>query len=455
MNVTLENINPTTAKITVAVEESDYKEKFDKELKEISRTHTIPGFRKGHVPMGQLMRMFGKQVKSDILNHEVFNAVVKYLQDNKVGVLGEPLPVEVNEISLDCKDYNFEYEIGLAPEFNVNVDKSVVLPYYVIKVDDEMKAKQNEMLRERFGSQQPGESVEPRAIVKGVMMELDADGKVKETEDAIQVTSAIVAPFLFKDKAEADKFMDKKVGDKVVFNPAATCGANAAEMASMLNIDKNKAAEVKSDFEFVISEIIVNRLAELNQEFYDEVFGKGKITSEEEYNKAVEAMIASQLAPNSEQLFAIETEKEFIKKYGNVELPVEFLKKWLIARNEELNADNIDAAYADMEDSIKWQLIKEQIIRNADIKIEEADVMNFAKSIAANQFAQYGMTNIDDETITDYAKRILADKNSRSHIIEEVGNRKLFNAVKSLAEIDTKEVSIDEFKKIAEAIQKA
>lgn len=455
MNVTLENINPTTAKISVAVGESDYKEKFDKELKEISRTHTIPGFRKGHVPMGQLLRMFGKQVKSDILNHEVFNAVVKYLQENKVNVLGEPMPVEVKEISLDCKDYNFEYEIGLAPEFNITLDKSLVLPYYVIKIDDEMKARQNEMLRERFGSQQPGETVEPRAIVKGVMMELDAEGKVKETEDAIQVTSAIVAPFLFKDNAEADKFMDKKVGDKVVFNPAATCDSNAAEMASMLNIDKNRAAEVKSDFEFVISEIIVNRLAELGQEFYDEVFGKGKVTTEEDYNKAVEAMIASQLAPNSEQLFAVETEKELIKKFGNVELPVEFLKKWLIARNEELNADNIDAAYADMENSIKWQLIKEQIIRNAEIKIEEDDVLNFAKSIAASQFAQYGMTNIDDETVTDYAKRILADKNSRSHIIEEVGNRKLFNAIKNLAEIETKEVSLDEFKKVAEEIQKA
>lgn len=454
MNVTLEKINPTTAKINVAVEEADYKDKFDKELKQISKTHSIPGFRKGHVPMGQLLRMFGKQVKSDILNHEVFNAVIKYIQENKVEVLGEPLPDEVKEISLEQKDYNFSYEIGLSPEMNVVVDKSIEIPYYVIAVDDEMKNRQNEMLRERFGSQQPGETVEPRAVVKGVMMELDADGKVREDADAIQVNSAIVAPFLFKSKEQADLFMDHKVGDKIKFNPAATCEGNVAELSSMLNIDKDKAADVKADFEFVISEIIVNRLAELNQEFFDEVFGKDKVTSEEEYNKAVEAMVASQLAPNSERLFTISAEKVLVDKFGNVELPDEFLKRWLIARNEELNADNIDAAYADMKNSIYWQLIKERIAKAADIKVEEDDVLGYAKSIAAQQFAQYGMTNLDDETITDYARRILADKNHRSHIVEEVGNVKLFNAIRSLANVEAKTVSLDEFKQIAEEIQK-
>lgn len=454
MNVTLENQTPTTAKIVVKVDENDYQKQFDEKLKEISRTHNIPGFRKGHVPKAQLLRMFGKQVKSDVLNHEVFNAVINYLRDNKVNVLGEPLPVEMKEVSLDQKDYTFEYEIGLAPEFDVTIDKSIDLPYYQIEIDDEMRNRQNDMLRERFGSQQPGETVEPRAVVKGVMMELDAEGKVKETADAIQVNNAIVAPFLFKSKEQADKFMDKKVGDKVVFNPAETCEANVAEMASMLNVDKDIAANVKSDFEFVISEIIVNRLAELNQEFFDEVFGKDKIHSEEEYNKAVEAMIASQLAPNSEQLFAIETEKKLLEKFGNVELPDEFLKRWLIARNEELNADNIDAAYADMVNSIKWQLLRDEITRKNDIKVEPDDTLNYAKSIAAQQFAQYGMTNLDDETITDYAKRILADRNSRSRIVDEVTNRKLFNAIKSLANVENKIVSLDDFKKHAEEVQK-
>lgn len=454
MNVTFEKSSDVAGKIIVDVEENDYKDKLEKELKEIGRTHAIPGFRKGHVPTSELKRRFGKQVKSDVLNHEVYNAVVKYLQDNKLSVLGEPMPVEVKEISLDDKDFKFEYEIGLAPEFDINVDKDLKLPYYTLAITDEMVKEQDDALRQRFGAQVPGEAFEKRALVKGVMMELDEDGNVKTSDDAIQVTAAIVAPFLFKSEEEAAKFEGKKVGDKVVFNPAATCEGNVTELSSMLNIDKEKAANVKSDFEIAISEIIVNKPAELGEEFYNEVFGKDKVKTEEEYFNNVKAMIAAQLAPNSENLFRIEAEKILVDKFGNKELPVEFLKKWLVARNEELTADNIDAEFEKMSDSIKWQLIKERIAKQADIKIEEADALNYAKSIAARQFAQYGMTNLDDATITDYAKRILSDKNSRSRIIEEVGDSKLFNALKSLADVKPEELTLDQFKAKAEEAQK-
>ena len=190
----------------------------------------------------------------------------------------------------------------------------------------------------------------------------------------------------------------------------------------MLNIDKDKAADVKADFELAISEIIVNRLAEYGQEFYDEVFGKDKVTTEEDYHKNVTAMIAAQLAPNSENLFMFTTEKALVEKFGNFELPAGFLKKWLVARNEGLTAENIDEEYSKMIPSIKWQLIKERIAQQAGVKIEEADLNGYAKAIAAQQLAQYGMYNLGDDVLEDYAKRILADKNSRSHIIEQVGD---------------------------------
>jgi len=454
MNVTLEKDDKGSAKIIVNVEENDYKDKVEKQFREIGRTHNIPGFRKGHVGLGQLTRLFGKQVKSDVLNHEVYEAVVNYITENKVEVLGEPLPVEVKEISLEAKDYTFEYEIGIAPEINATLDKNVTLPYYVIEVSDEMKANQDKMLRERFGSQQPGEEFEERALVKGVLMQLNDDGSVNTNDGAIQVTAGIVAPFLFKSKEEAAKFEGKKVGDKVVFNPWKSCEGNAAELASMLNIDKNIAPDIKNDFELAISEIIVNRLAEYGQEFYDEVFGKDKVTTKEDYDKNIEGMVASQLAPNSENLFRVMTEKELVEKFGNFELPAEFLKKWLVARNEGLTAENIDEEFAKMENSIKWQLIRERIAKQAEFKIEENDLMNYAKSIAAHQLAQYGMFNLDDETLGDYAKRILSDKNSRSRIIEEVGDIKLFNAIQNLANIDAKTVSLDEFKKIADETRK-
>ncbi len=453
MNVSFEKLNDVEGKIIVNVEESDYKAKVEAEIKKIGRTHSIPGFRKGHVPMGQLVRMFGKQVKSDVLNQEVYEAVVKYIQDNKLGILGEPLPVDVKEISIEQKDFTFAYEIGLAPAIEINLDKSVTLDYYPIKVSDEMAEQQDKMLRERFGKQEPGQEFEERALVKGVLMELNADGTVKSDEDAIQVTAGIVAPFLFKSKEEAAKFEGKKVGDKVVFNPSASCEGNVAELSSMLNIDKERAAEVKADFELAISEIIVNRLAEYGQEFYDDVFGKDKVTSEEDYHKNVTAMIAAQLAPNSENLFQYTTEKALVEKYGNFELPAEFLKKWLVARNEGLTSENIDAEYEKMVPSIKWQLVKERVAQQAGVKIEKEDLENFAKAIAAQQLAQYGMYNLGDDVLADYAKRILEDKNSRSHIIEQVGDRKLFDAIKNLVTVDVKEVTLDEFKEIAQKAQ--
>ncbi len=450
MNVTMTKTDNVSACITVSVVENDYQEKVTKDLKEIGKSHVIPGFRKGHIPFGELKRRFGKQVTSDVINREVYDAVVNYIKDNKLGILGEPLPVEVKELDLkNEKDFTFQYEIGIAPEIDATLDKNVHLPYYTIEVSKEMVDEQDAGFRERFGSQVPGEVVDAKALVKGAIMELNEDGTVKETEDAIQVVGGIVAPMYFKSKEEADKFIGKKVNDKVVFNPANTCNGNVAEVASMLNISKEQAANVKGDFEMAISEIIVVKSAELNQEYFNNVFGADKVKSEEEYFEALKSMIASQLVGNSEMLFRVDAEHLLVEKFGNVELPATFLKKWLVARNDGFTAGTIDAEFEKMIPSLKWQLIKERIAANAEIKIEEADVINHAKNIAAQQFAQYGMTNMDDETLTDYAKRILADKNYRPRIVEEVGDVKLFVAIKDMVTVDDKTVSIDEFKEIA------
>ena len=450
MNVSMEKIDNVSARLIVSVVENDYQEKVTKEIKQIGRTHTIPGFRKGHVPFGELNRRFGKQIASDVINQEVYEAVSNYIRDNKLGILGEPLPVEVQELDLkNQKDYTFQYEIGLAPEININLDKNTHIPFYPIEISQEMIDEQDKNFRERFGSQVPGEEVDAKALVKGSIMELNEDGSIKEGEDAIQVTSGIVAPMYFKSKEESDKFLGKKVGDKVVFNPYNTCEGNAAELASMLQVDKDKAGEIKGNFEFAIAEIIVVKPADLNQEYFDGLFGKDKVTSEEAYFAEIKKMISSQISGNSDMLFRIQTEKQLVEQYGNVELPETFLKKWLVARNDGFTAESIDAEFEKMIPSLKWQLIKERIAAVAEIKIEEADVMAHAKALAANQFAQYGMTNMDDDTLTDYAKRILADKNYRPRIIEEVGDIKLFDAIKEKVTLDVKEISLEELKEIA------
>lgn len=450
MNITLENTGDVTAKIVVNVDAADYTEKVKKELKKIGDNHALPGFRKGHVPMSQLRMRFGKNVKSDVINEMVYREVIKYLQDNKVDILGEPLPVEVQEIGLDDKDYVFQYEIGLKPNLGIELDKNITLPYYMIEVSDEMRNEQDKALRERMGAQVPGEKVEEKALVKGTIMELNPDGTVKETEDAIQVINGIVAPSYFKSKEETDKFMGKSVNDKVVFNPWNTCDGNPAELSSMLNIDKDKTADVKGDFEMAISEIIVLRPAEHDQEFFDNVFGKDEVHNEEEYNTALTEMISNALKGNSEQLFANQAHTFFLDKCKDVQLPEEFLKKWLIARNPELTEENIDAEYASMKNSLIWQLVKGFIAETLDVKVEEDDILSYAKSLAYQQFAQYGITNMDDETITAHAKRILANDEYRQRIADNVADSKIFTSLKDAVTIDNKNVSLDEFKAIAE-----
>ena len=449
MQVTLEKTSDLEGRIKVEVTEKDYLDKVNKELKEIGRTRQIPGFRPGHVSIDQLRRRFGKEVKSHVLNEEVFNAVISYLRDNKIDILGEPLPVEVKEVNLDDKDYTFEYEIGLTPEINVDLNKDFHAPFYNIEVSKEMVDQQDTALRERFGAQVPGEEVVEKALVKGAIMQLDAEGNVRSDEEAIQVVDGIVAPMFFKDKAEVEKFIGKKVGDKVTFNPWNTCQGNAAELASMLHVDKEKVAELHDNFELAISEIIVVKPAEHNEEFYKEVFAGSNITDEEAYFEELRKMIASQLAPNSDMMFNRDVQEEIVNKFGDFQVPATFLKKWLVARNEGLTAENVDEEFEKMIPAMKWELIQGAIARKHEIKVNNDDLLNFAKGLAYNQFAQYGMTNMDDETLTNYAKKILEDKNYARRIQEDVANRKLFNVIKALITLDEKTVSLDEFKKLA------
>lgn len=450
MNITAQNTDAVSMRLTVTVDENDYKDKVTEDLKKIGKTHQIPGFRKGHITLPDLRRRFGKQVTSDVINQVVYEGVMKYIEDNKLNVLGQPMPVEVKELDFNNKEFTFEYDLALAPNLNIKLDKETKIPYYEITVSDEMVKEQDQAFRKRFGAQVPGETVEPDALVKGAIMELNEDGTVKEGDEAIQVVSGIVAPMYFQDKEEAAKFDGKKVGDKVVFNPRKASGDNITELASMLNIDKERTAAVNGDFEMAISEIIVVRPAELGEEFYTQVFGKDKVHNEEEYLAAVKEMIANELSGNSEMIFRLSARKELMAKYGNMELPEAILKKWLISRNDEkLNEQNIDEEFSKMRSDLEWQLIKEDVARELGVKIEESDLKSFAKATAARQFAQYGMTNMADDVIEKYAENLLEDKNYRGRLIEQVGDIKLFGAIENAITLDTHQVSLDEFKEIA------
>lgn len=449
MNVSITKPDAVSCRMTVAVVESDYRPKVEEELKKIGRTHTIPGFRKGHVSLKDLERRFGKDVTADVINREVYEVVMKYIEENKLEVLGQPVPVEVKELDFKTqKDFNFEYDLALAPELNINATKEDTLPYYSLKVTDEMVADQDKNMRKRYGKQEPGEEFESDALVKGSLKELDADGAEKTDDNAISVSSAIVAPMYFTDKEQTALFNGKKVGDKVVFNPWKTCNGNETEMSSMLQVDKSEVKDLHSDFELTINEIVVVKPADLNQEFYDQVFGKDVVTDETGYYSKIREIISKSLQPTSESVFRDEMHKYFSERYSDFRLSDEILKKWLIGRNEEFNESNINEEYEKLLPGLKWQLIKEALVKSLEIKIEEEDVKGFAKELARRQFEQYGMMNIDDETLEKYAGNILSDKKYRSQLIEQVGDLKLLESVKNAVTLDVKEVTLDELRNI-------
>lgn len=444
MKINKEEISPVDIRLTVTIEENDYKDDVTKKLKELGRTHVIPGFRKGHVPFGELKRRFGKQMTSDVINDTVYRAVVDYITENNLPVMGHPVPVEVKE-AFEEGDQEFKYDLALVPQLNINLSKEDHYPFYEIEVTDEMINEQDKNMRKRFGKQEPGQEMTEDGVVKGALMQLDENGEVSQNEGAIQVTDGIVFPLYFKDKEETAKFAGKKPGDKVVFNPWKAAGGDAGELASMLHVDKAIAGDIKSDFEMTISEIIVSVPAELGEEYYKTVFGEDKVHNEEEYREAVKEIISNELAQNSHILFRNQFDKAMMEKYGDMTLPAETIKKLFFA-----DAENADEAYNAQQNGIKHEIIENNLLKELDVKVDANEVLEMAKYLTARQFAQYGMAGIDDEIITRYAKEQLEKPEIRNQLTQQVITSKLYDTIENTVTLDKQTVSLDDFKKIAQ-----
>lgn len=442
MKIEYAKVDDVNGVITMVVEESDYADQVKKQLKEIGKKHAEPGFRPGHVPAALLEKKYGSYARQEAINEVVGNALFDFIKREELNVLGNPVPDEDNRITDDNKEFVLKFKVGVAPEFELKLDKDVHMPYYKITVSDEMINRQDEAMRRRFGKQVPGEEVDATALVKGVLTELAADGTVKE--GGIVVENGIVSPQYFKSDDQRALFIGKKVGDTVVFNPSATCDANPAEMSSMLNIDKNDVNNHLGDFSMAISEIIVLKEAELGEEYYKEVFGD-KVTDEAGYRAAVKEMIAGSLIGDQNYRFTLDAENVIREQVGELQLPDEVLKDFLIAQNETLTRENIDAEYAGIRKQLVWDLEKDKAGRQLDVKVEEADLLQTASMIARQQFAQYGMTNVPDETVANYAKQILSDEKAHAQVARQTADMKLFNAIRNAVTLDEKEVSVDEF----------
>lgn len=453
MDVTLEKTSDLEGRIVVKVVEADYADRVKKELKEIGATRQIPGFRKGHVDMAQLRKRFGNEVKAHVLNEVSADAALKYIEDNKLDLLGQPLPADNGEIDLQAADYTFAYEVGFAPEVNIDL-AAATLPFYNIAVTDEMIAEQDKNMRQQAGEQVPAQEYADRALVKGAIMQLDENGQVKA--DGIQVTDGILAPFLFKGADEAKKFEGTKVGDKVVFDAFATCDGNEAELASMLHINRDEVEKARGNFEISIAEFIVNKPAELGQEYYDKVFGADKVHNEEEYRQAVADMIAKALQPNSNQLFTRQAEDYLMETYGaDMKLPETFLAKFLARNNSEIKPEDVDGMLKRSIPGIKWEIIENKTAEKLGVKVTEDDVKAAANSYAMQQLQQYGMAHMADQMLDYFADNMMKDEKQRRQLIQMAFNNKLFGAIHATVKLDEKTIGLDEFRALVDTLNNA
>ena len=451
MNVSLQNIDKVSALLTVKLEKADYQEKVDKSLKHFRQKAQVPGFRPGMVPMSLVKKMYGKSVLAEEVNKVLSEAVYKYIQDNKVNILGEPLPNEEKQKEIDfdtMEEFEFLFDIALSPEFKVEVDAKDEVDYYTIDVTEEMVNNQVKAYTQRNGKYEKVETFEGNDMMKGLLAELDEEGNTKE--GGIQVEAAVMMPSYMKNDEQKAIFANAKVNDVLVFNPYAAWDGNAAELASLLKIEKEAATEMKSNFSYQVEEITRFVEGELNQEIFDQVFGKEVVKSEEEFRTKVKEVVAAQFVADSDYKFLIDVRKMLMEKIGTLEFPDVLLKRIMRLNNPDKDEKFVEDNYAKSIEELTWHLIKEQLVKANDIKVEQEDIANMAKEATRAQFAQYGMLSVPEESLENYSKEMLKKKESVEGLVNRVVETKLAAALKSQVKLNNKTVSAEEFNKMFE-----
>ena len=451
MNVSLQNIDKVNALLTVKLEKADYQEKVDKSLKQIRQKAQVPGFRPGMVPMGLVKKMYGKSVLAEEVNKVLSETVYKYIQDNKVNILGEPLPNEEKQPEIDfdtMEEFEFLFDIALAPEFTAEVSGEDKVDYYDIEVTDDMVNSQIKAYTQRNGHYDKVESYEDNDMLKGLLAELGEDGSTKE--GGIQVEGAVMMPSYMKNEEQKAIFANAKVNDVLVFNPYTAWDGNAAELASLLKIDKEAVAEVKANFSFQVEEITRFVEGELNQEIFDQVFGKDAVKDADEFRAKVKEVIAKQFVADSDYKFLLDFRKVMLEKVGKLEFPDGMLKRIMRLNNPDKDEKFVEDNYEKSLEELTWHLVKEQLVKANEIKVEQEDVANMAKEATRAQFAQYGMLSVPEEILENYAKEMLKKKESVEGLVNRVVETKLAAALKNQLTLEHKGISAEDFNKMFE-----
>lgn len=450
MNVSLKNIDAVSGIVKLEIVKADYAEQVEKSLRNFRQKANVPGFRKGMVPMGMVKKMYGKHVLVEEVNKLVSDKLYNYIRESKLNILGEPMPNESEQqpINFDTQeDFEFCFDIAIAPEINIELSKNDKLPYYQVDIDEEMMSQQIDAYTSNFGTYDKVDEVEEKDMVKGTVAELE-NGSPKE--GGIVVEDAVLMPTYMKDEAEKAKFVGAKVNSVIVFNPNKAYEGAEAEISSFLKVDKEAVAGITGDFSFEITEITRHKNAELNQELFDKVFGEGVVNSEEEFKNKIKEALTDQFTPQSDYKFLLDAREVLVQKAGELKFADDMLKRWLVATNENTTAEKVEEDFPKIIEDLKYQLIKENLVKTNNLKVEDADIENFAKRVAQAQFAQYGMLSVPEEVLANYAKDMLKNKQTLQNIIDRAVEEKLAAWLKGQVELDVKEVSVDEFNKLFE-----
>ena len=448
MNVSQINNDTVSCIVKLEIEKQDYEGKVEKSLRQFRQQATMPGFRKGMVPFGLIKKMYGKSFLGEEIEKIVAEALNGYLKENEIGFLGNPMPSETEQqlINLDEQEnFEFYFDLALTPVLTLKFNKRDRLTRYEVIVDDETINLQIDYYRRNYGTYEQAKEVQMEDMVKGTVTEVE-DGKPKE--GGIVAESTVLIPKYITEESEQSKFIGSKLNDTILFNPQTAYKGEAVEIASLLQITKEVAEQLTADFQFEIKEISRYSISEINKELFDKVFGENDVETEEQFREKVKTDLESLYHSQSDSLIEADVNRLITKKTGNVPLADSILKRWLLLKEGGETPDTIEENYPAIAKQLVFHLAKDQIRKENNLTVEDADVDACAKKIAKAQFVQYGMLSVSDQVLENYAKDMLKDQEMLENIIRRVLDEKVVAWIKEKVKIEPKEVSRDEFAKL-------
>lgn len=450
MKISLETPEKLVGKLTMVVEEADYQPKVDAALKNYRKKANVPGFRPGQAPMGLIKRQVGAQVKMEELNKMIGEELYKYIGENKINMLGEPMPNEAQEPQDLEKDgdLTFIFDIAIAPELDAKLTSKDKIDYTEIEIDDELVNRQIEMFSQRHGEYKQQESYQDGNMMKGDLRQLDAEGNT--LEGGLTLDSAMLMPKFIKVDEQKNLFNDAKVGDIITWNPRKAYPENDAEMASLLKVKKEEVGQYTCDFSFQVTEITRYAAADVNQKLFDAVYGEGTCKDESEFRAKIKEGLSQQLASDQDYGFLNNVREYLEKRNGEVAYP-DLMKRIMRANAEDKSDEYIEKNYEPSLKALTWQLLKNQLVSDLEIKVEKEDLEAVAVEAARVQFAQYGMNSVPEEYLKDYASKMMEDKQAQQGIVDRAIDVKLIEKIKTVVKLNNKKMTLDEFNKQQEA----